>query len=211
MPTPTAILAGLRLAAHDAIAVAIAWHVLALLASLALLRGYFPSRRRAGVLLAMPVASASVVALAHAEPFNALLLGALALMLIAVALRLEGQPVHLAEGAPRVAGALMVAFGLAYPHFLDSFPAPIYLVAAPVGVIPCPTLALVIGGALLLDGLGSRAWSLALAVVGLFYGVFGAARLGVVMDVALIAGAATLLVGQVRAPSPAKPINIAAR
>jgi hypothetical protein len=51
----------------------------------------------------------------------------------------------------------------------------------------------VIGVALVVDGLGSRAWALLLAGAGLFYGVFGVARLGVTLDVGLIVGAVGLL------------------
>ncbi|MBL0220925.1 MAG: hypothetical protein IPQ07_44525 [Myxococcales bacterium] len=40
----------------------------------------------------------------------------------------------------------------------------------------------------------ARAWSYTLAGFGLFYGVFGVARLGVVLDLPLIAGAVTLAV-----------------
>jgi hypothetical protein len=50
-------------------------------------------------------------------------------------------------------GVSMIAFGWLYPHFLESHPATTYLFAAPTGVIPCPTLSLVIGFALLSGGL----------------------------------------------------------
>jgi len=73
-------------------------------------------------------------------------------------------------------GVAMIAFGWLYPHFLTFGPVTRYLVAAPMGLIPCPTLSLVIGFALLAGGLSSRAWSIVLAVVGLFYGLFGACR-----------------------------------
>lgn len=63
-----------------------------------------------------------------------------------------------------------------------------------MGLIPCPTLAMVIGLAMIGGGLGSRAWSYTLAGFGLFYGVFGVARLGVVLDLPLIAGAVALAV-----------------
>jgi len=87
----------------------------------------------------------------------------------------------------------MIAFATFYPHFLSDRTPVAYLYAAPTGVIPCPTLSLVIGFALLGGGLRAPVWSSVLAAVGLFYGLFGVARLGVQLDVALIAGAATLL------------------
>ena len=91
---------------------------------------------------------------------------------------------------------------MVYPHFLEQFSPAVYLVAAPTGLIPCPTLWLVIGFTLLAGGLGSRAWSLVLAVAGAFYACSECARFGVTLDIALAAGALCLvaLTGSVREP-----------
>jgi hypothetical protein len=42
--------------------------------------------------------------------------------------------------------------------------------------------------ALILDGLGSRAWPLVLAATSAFYGAFGAACLGVTIDLGIVRG-----------------------
>lgn len=194
MPRPDSILANLTLIANDAVTASIAWHALTLLAVLALVFGWRPSRRLAGVLVAAPIASAGVVAFAYGNPFNGLLLGALAAALVGIASRMGSERAARGPAATTAVGVVMIAFGWLYPHFLTFGPVTRYLVAAPMGLIPCPTLSLVIGFALLAGGLGSRAWSIVLAVVGLFYGLFGAARLGVRLDVALVGGAAALLV-----------------
>ena len=102
-----------------------------------------------------------------------------------------------------VVGILMIAFAWLYPHFLDPRSPMIYVVGAPTGLIPCPTLSLLIGFTLLAGGFGSRAWNLLVAAAGLFYGVFGVARLGVRLDVALAAGGLCLLVLS-RSPRPAR-------
>jgi hypothetical protein len=102
-------------------------------------------------------------------------------------------------------GLALFAFGWAYPHFLDSVSFLPYLYRAPTGLIPCPTLAIVIGLALVLDGLGSRALCLALGVAGLFYGVTGVVRLGVVIDWTLLLGAAVLLARAALRPAMTKP------
>jgi len=57
------------------------------------------------------------------------------------------------------------------------------------GSRPCPTLSIVIGLALVLGGLGSRAWSVVVGATGIFYGIFGAAHLGVRLDWVLLLGA----------------------
>jgi len=87
----------------------------------------------------------------------------------------------------------LIGFGWVYPHFLE-VPTLAYLVAAPVGVVPCPTLALVGGLALLFGGLQSRAVSGILGAASLFYALFGDLRLGVWMDLGLLVGAIALLV-----------------
>ena len=46
---------------------------------------------------------------------------------------------------------------------------------------------------LVVDGLNSRPWAMALASVGLLYGAIGVFTLGVAIDVALLAGAIMLL------------------
>jgi len=193
MPDARAIVEGLRFIANDAIGLAVAWHVAVLAVVTALWKGWRPSRRAAGLLLTVPVASAAAVAFAYGNPFNGGVLGTLAIALLVIALRFEARAVAGGNAVARAAGLLMIAFGLFYPHFLETRPTALYLLAAPVGLVPCPTLSLVIGFTLVAAGLDSRAWSLILAAAGLFYGLFGAFRLGVRLDLGLVAGASALL------------------
>jgi len=206
MPNSQTITDQLTLASNSAVDVAIAWHVATAGAIVALLRGWRPSNRAGGVMLAAPIVSAAAVALAFGNPFNAAILGGLALALVLLALRLAPLPAALGSATARIGGVLLVAFGSFYPHFLQSGTPVAYLYAAPTGVVPCPTLSLVIGFSLLAGGFGSRAWSVTLAAVGLFYGLFGVARLGVYLDIPLIVGAAALLIvaiaRRVLAPAP---------
>ena len=62
MPSPGAIVEGLRVIANDAIALAVVWHLLLAAACIALALGWRPSQRSAGALLSVPVASASALA-----------------------------------------------------------------------------------------------------------------------------------------------------
>jgi hypothetical protein len=66
--------------------------------------------------------------------------------------------------------------------------------AAPIGTVPCPTLIIVIGAALILDGFGSRALCAILGFPGLLYGIMGVAYLQVPFDWVLIFGAGLILV-----------------
>jgi hypothetical protein len=203
MPGPATILEGLRAIAHDGVAVAVVWHVLLAAAAVALLFGWRPSRQLAGALLAAPVASVSAFAFGYANLFNGIVFGAIALALFEVGTRLPAQPVQRGGATTAAVGVCMIAFAWIYPHFLDMRSSAIYLVGAPVGLIPCPTLALVVGFTLLGDGFGSRAWALVVAAAGLFYGVFGVARLGVGLDLVLAAGSLCLIgLSWSRRPAP---------
>ena len=89
---------------------------------------------------------------------------------------------------------MMIIFGLVYPHFIETNSIFRYLYASPVGLIPCPTLSILIGFVLLFNGFGSQSIILAFIVAGLFYGFFGAFKLGVYLDLFLILGTLTLSV-----------------
>jgi len=194
VPTAERILADLTRLSNGAFAVAVAWHAAVLLATISLLRGWRPSRRRAGAFLAMPLASVSALAFVFGNPFNGSIFAGLATLLLVLALRFREGGVELGPTWTVVLGAGMIAFGCVYPHFLRTDSVHVYLIGAPMGLIPCPTLSLVIGFALVGGGLGSHAWPMCLAAVGMFYGVVGATRLGVHIDLALVVGAAALVV-----------------
>lgn len=191
MPSPNEILAQLTLIANRAAPVAIAWHLALLAVLIAVARGWRPPRRAARRAIAGLLASVAAFALAFGNVFNGALfaLGAVALVALAGG---PGARRPLARGAAwqRWVGAAMLAYGWVYPHFLEA-PWPVYLYAAPVGLVPCPTLSVAIGLALL-GGLGTGGWGAALSALGLSYGIFGVARLGVVLDLGLTAGALAL-------------------
>jgi hypothetical protein len=88
----------------------------------------------------------------------------------------------------------MIVFGMIYPHFInpDSFLK--YLYGSPVGLIPCPTLSILIGFLLLYNGLGSQSLTLTFVIFGLFYGIFGVLKLAVYLDIFLVFGTISLLV-----------------
>lgn len=195
MPTRADILSGLAFIANDALTLAMAWHVGVLAVVVALAAGWRPYRRWAGVLLTLPLVSTAVLAGLYRNPFNALVVGLLAVVLAILALRLGSGRVERGPVWSALVGAGLIFFAWSYPHFLDpSKPAIAYLFASPMGLVPCPSLALVVGFGLLAGGLGSRAWSIGLAMGALFYGLFGTIRLGVYIDMFLLCGAVALLV-----------------
>jgi hypothetical protein len=193
MPSSQAILAGATTIANEWRAVAIAWHVVLAVVLAAIFRGWRPSNRGAAYVLSAPLLSVSAAAWAGGNPFNGTMFAALFLCLLAFCRRLSNGPVRFAAPIFAVPGAMLVAFGSAYPHFLETNSWITYAYAAPLGVLPCPTLSAVIGATLLFGLLGSPTWSMALVIAGLAYGVGGVFGLDVQLDYGLVAGAWVLL------------------
>jgi hypothetical protein len=203
MPSPSEILSGLTRIANDMLGVAILWHVLIGLVIAALVLRWEVSHRLVAWTLALLPASVSALAFAYGNPFNGATFGLLAVLLLIHAVRRRGTPAGAGTSWPLWLGALSLAFGWMYPHFLVGRPLAVYLVAAPVGLVPCPTLAVMVGLALVSGALRGRTWSMTLSCVALFYGVFGVLRLGVTLDVGLLVGAVALFVNTPRNPASA--------
>jgi len=207
MPSPEQILNGLSAIANQWLFLAIAWHLFFAVLAGGLALGIRPSKRVGGVLLALPLLSVAALAWLAANPFNGILFTLAAIALLWIALRLPQERVHIAPLWLMGAGILLFVFGWVYPHFLETSSWLTYLIAAPVGLIPCPTLSIGIGLSLMVGNFESRAWSLALAGMGLFYSLFGAFRLGVAIDLVLLLGALLALlvicISKVAAPEQA--------
>jgi len=193
MPTPEQVLSGLSAIANEWRVVAILWHAFLALMIVGLLAGVRPSRRLAGILLALPLISVALLAWATGNPFNGLVFTLASICLIVISVAMRALPIAVGPAWLAVLGALLFVFGWFYPHFLAVSSWVAYLYSAPTGLIPCPTLSIVIGLALILNGLSSRWWSLVIGIVGLFYGVLGVLRLGVTLDVGLIVGALVIV------------------
>lgn len=194
MPTPADILKGLATISNEVVFLAIIWHILIGLIIIGLIFGWRPSRRVSSSALAIPLLSVSILAWIYKNPFNGTVFLLFAIILVLSGLRLPREKVQAAPVWGIIFGALMILFGWVYPHFLETDTWLRYLYAAPTGLIPCPTLSFTIGFALLANGFASRLWSIVLVIIGIFYGLFGALRLGVHWDFILLAGTLVLLI-----------------
>lgn len=193
MPTPAEILQGLAAIANGRTSLAILWHIILAAVVVAVLIGWRPLRRIGAVAVGLPLLSVAALARGAGNPFNALVFLLFAILLIVLGLGLPPIPTAPASIWARVAGAALIAFGWVYPHFLEGGSWLKYLYAAPTGLIPCPTLSGLVGFTLLAAGFSSRAYALALGFLGMFYGAFGAFRLGVRIDLILFAGSLALM------------------
>ena len=200
MPDKEAILSGLQKIVNDYSTIAIIWHILFYALVVALIAKWLPSNRFLALLFCLPVLSVAVMAFMTGNPFNGILFSLLTLLLFIFGLRATVQPLQVSQIIFMVIGILMIVFGLFYPHFTqgDSFMK--YFYASPAGLIPCPTLSIIIGFLLLYNGLGSQAITLLVVIYGLFYGLFGTLRLAVYPDIFLIFGSVSLLVKYILSP-----------
>lgn len=204
VPSSDAILAGATTIANEWRTVAVAWHVVLAGLLTAFLCGWRPSNRVAAYVLSAPFLSVSAAAWFWGNPFNGTVFAALSILLLALASRLPKDPIRFGTPILATLGAMLVAFGWGYPHFLETDRWMTYAYAAPLGVLPCPTLSAVIGATLILGFLGSAGWSFTLAAAGLVYGTVGVFVLDVQLDYALLA-ATLVLVGSLGAfTSPSK-------
>jgi hypothetical protein len=194
MPSRAEILAGLSGIAADHWPVAVLWHLAVAAALVATAVGWRPTRRRASLMLVVPLLSVATFALVAGNFFNGVVFLTLSAALFVVGRRLDPRLQVGAPGRwPVVAAAAMLTVAWAYPEFLpiEAPLAPLY--ATPMGLLPCPTLALVVGASLWWRGLDSRPWMTVVAVAAAFYGVFGAFVLGVRIDLILLGGAVGLV------------------
>ena len=185
------ILAAATVIANEWRILAAAWHIVVAALAIVLWRRRVDGRAIAAVLALMPFSVATMAAWSG-NPFNITMFVALGLVMLALAGTDVSAHLRLAAARDVSAGAIMCAFGWAYPHFLDG-PAWQYLYAAPLGLLPCPTLAFLMGVSLLTDSFGSKTWALLLGAMGMLYGLIGVFVLRVTIDWWLVAGAAVLL------------------
>jgi len=193
VPSSEAILAGLTSIANEWRSVAVFWHAYVAVLLLAIAARPDRSVRLLGGLLVLPLLSVSALAWASGNPFNGVIFAALAFTLATIVRSLPARTIRIASGPPLVLGMVFVAFGWVYPHFLATSHWSGYLIAAPLGLLPCPTLSAIIGLTLIVSGLESVAWSVTLAGAAILYSAIGVIRLWVAIDIVLFAGAATLI------------------
>ncbi len=193
MPTPGEILAGLISITNRGFIFAVAWHLLVGAGLIAAYQQWRASPRLEGALLIAPLLSVSAFAWGVHERFNGTVFLALSAALGLISWRSNRVAVPRQKWT-RVLGVVLISFAWVYPEFLRGWPQVTYLIAAPMGLIPCPTLALVMGFTLLGYGPSSRAWAVVLALAASFYAGVGVMRLGVTIDLVLLVGAMGLAV-----------------
>jgi len=201
MPSPDRILHDLAAVAVVYLPFAVFWH-LAVAAFIASLRIRMPTHLTFTSMLCLPLASVSLFAWLSGNPFNGATFAISSLLLLVLARRNPRAKVSLGRPVFVLLGLASLLFGLVYPHFLPDDVLLGYLYSAPTGLIPCPTLALVIGFVLAFDLVRYRPWAFVLLAIGLFYAFFGVLRLKVYLDTGLLLADTALLFRLVnRAPS----------
>lgn len=193
MPTRQEILAGLTWISNEYTGIAIAWHLLTLLLMVALFAGWKPGNNLMILMLSSLLMSVSVFATLQGNYFNAAVFAFLLILSIYTTLRSRNEVIKANREWPDIIGLLLIVFGLIYPEFLNTNSVLEYAYAAPIGLIPCPTLAILAGFALLYGGFRSTTWTIAIILSGIFYGLFGVFYLHMYVDWFLVGGGSVLL------------------
>ena len=194
MTSSQQILSGIQAIVNEYSSIAIIWHVLFYILFAALILRWKPSNRVLSALLCLPLISVSVLAWISGNPFNGSFFALAAILLFIFGVKASVKIIWTSRPVFFLSGIILVSFGMVYPHFINPSSVVGYLYASPGGLIPCPTLSILIGLALIYDGFGSRSLSLLFIIFGLFYGVFGVFKLKVLIDLFLLTGALLLLV-----------------
>jgi hypothetical protein len=193
MPTREEILTGLTSLANEYIDIAIAWHIIILILIAALFAGWKPGNSLMILLLSSLLMSVSVFAGMADNIFNTAIFAFLVIVSIYATLRSGNRTILGDRSWPDITGLVLIILGLIYPEFLQTGSFLEFAYAAPTGLIPCPTLCVLTGFALLYKGFGSVTWSLTIVAAGIFYGFFGVFYLGVNLDWFLVAGSLILM------------------
>lgn len=192
MPSAELILANLHTSANQWWQVAALWHVYVVGVAAYLYMRRPVELRTVRMLFAVPLVSVSVVAWVTGDLFNASSMALVFVLLIAFGLADSSGPARRSPKAIWCVGVSLIALGWVYPHFLEEGPGA-YFYAAPLGILPCPTLAMLVGVSLVLSGSSATAYPSILAAISASYGVFGAVYLGVILDAWLVVGALFLV------------------
>jgi len=191
MPSSVTILETLSSMAEDLVWLAVAWHAVMLTAVGLRVMGLRVSPHASMLALTLPSVSVSVAAFGYGLAFNGVAFGVLGLAFATLGILSKHPSLQHGPRWAGVLGAALLVFGWVYPHF-NSGPWHRTLYAAPLGVLPCPTLAMLAGTVLWAESFRSRAACSLLALWCAFYAAFGVFRLGVVIDLGLLFGAVGL-------------------
>ena len=194
MPTKEEILAGLAGIANEYSDIAIAWHVILIIVIAALFASWKPTNSSMILLVSSLLMSVSLFAGLQRNFFNAVVFSFLVLMSIYSAIKSKAGVIQGDRSWPDIAGLVLIIVGFIYPEFIVTGSTLEYAYLAPTGLIPCPTLSIVIGFALLYKGFMAPNWSVAIGITGIFYGLFGVFYLGMYIDWFLVAGSVLLMV-----------------
>ena len=189
--TSSAILASAAAIAVEWRWLATLWHAVFALLLVACLVFRIRNRRAIAMAAALPFTTVAALAWWSGNPFNGTVFTVFAITLAAIAARLPASPISVGAPWAVIAGACCCMFAWSYPHFLSGTWTQ-YLYAAPLGLLPCPTLALCVGLSLITTSFGSVRWTILVFAAALIYGAIGVFALGVTIDWVLIAGAVML-------------------
>lgn len=173
--------------------ISILLHILILALIIALFLPGFKQKRIAfnGVLMVI-FASVASVALINGNPFNGLFFSILTIFAVVELFRRRNEitvpALTSVDRSTAIRNLLCLAavfVGILYPHFVNVSPA-MLLFFSPMGVIPCPTLTVILGLLNLYYPKINKGLYTVVTIAGMFYGLTGVFLLHVYIDIPLM-------------------------
>jgi hypothetical protein len=185
MPNASEILTSLEFLANKYFWLAMVWHIIILIVVIFSTYSKKPNAKIYFGTCGLLFLSVSMMAAMVTNIFNLIVFLALALVFIKKSVTTASSQLYLIQPVVnRILSYILILSGLIYPHFLGPEML-MYIVAAPVGIIPCPTL-LVTSGITLMFSMPNKKLTYLLAGANIFYGMIGVFFLGVTLDVLLL-------------------------
>jgi len=195
MPSSDDILKSARFLANNYLYVAIVWHLLIyFFLFLCVFSRFQLSGSSLGSLVSLALLSVSFFAWQVNNPVNGTVFLSAGILLLFFSFKEKrGDLFYNPSFLLRATGIVVLFLGLIYPHFLGP-QFLVYLYAAPIGILPCPTLLIATGLSMIFVSGRSRKRLIVLLMLDILYGLMGVFWLHVYLDIILLIASAGLLV-----------------
>lgn len=149
------------------------------------LSGYKQKRIIFDSLIAVLFISVAAISILNSNPFNFLTFAILSVFAVIELFKAKNDITFKPFNLNTLVCMTIILVGLWYPHFVNVHPA-LMLLLAPTGIIPCPTLMVVLGLLNLIYPKVNKGLYAATSLIGAFYGITGVLLLKVYLDIPLL-------------------------
>lgn len=137
------------------------------------------------ILILVLMLSISILSIVNGNPFNFLTFFVLSVFAFIEIIKAKNEITTPKISIKTILCLVFILIGMWYPHFVNAHPA-LLIFLSPVGVLPCPSLYVLLGLLNLYHPQVNKSLFTATALIGLFYGITGVFVLNVALDIPLL-------------------------